>query len=833
MARVLVVGMQPPDGAGADWVAVPSERVALNAVASEGRDVAAIVVGPDVEHPVAFAQRLGDADRAVPVIVVAGGEALARYREGLSVTPLLGDDVRVVPHATDVLVDTVHAAIDDAARRREHGRTMAALRSMPLTGITAPHRGATRYLGQLVEFAPIGIATVDPAGTIGAWNPRAAAITGRRERDALGSAIQTLFPPAVQPQLEVLLERGCKGEGAEVEVLSRTGPDGLDQHLEVTVGSLSEESALGCLVLLQDVTDRVTARRELEDRARYAELSAAVGLALTSNDSLDRKLDRCAQALVQHLGAALARVWTTDGDDLVLRASAGLYTHLDGGHSRVPIGQYKIGAIAADRRAHLTNHVLGDPKVHDQEWARREGLVSFAGYPLVVGDEVVGVMAMFSRRAMPESTLRALASVADAVAVGIEQTRGAQAIIDLLAREQAAREEAERAAERYASMAKTLQQSLLPPHLPDVPGLDLAARYHWAGDGSVVGGDFYDVFPVAGGRWGVVIGDVSGKGVEAAAVTAIARHTIRAAALDARGPAEVLHRLNTAILLHDVGDRFCTVALAFCALAGGAIDISLAIGGHPLPLVLDEDGAVRTVGAPGNPIGMFDDADVGEADFRLPPGSTMLLFTDGLLEARAPSGEFDPGLGAAVLGRCGGWSAHEVIAAMEASVLAFEGGLPRDDLALLALRAPSAGGDSPEPADVDVRVLPGTGIEARYPAQPEAVPDARARVRAWAGEWAAPEVVDDVVLATTELVTNAVRAARTGILLRVGLDDGVLTLEVRDDGYGLGTESAAGRDLPDSDAEFGRGLFLVRAVMDVCEVVAGTDGTIVRCTRRL
>lgn len=833
MARVLVVGMPPPGGGGLEWVAVPDERAVLRAVARDGHDVAAVVAGPDVEHPVVLAQRLGDADRTVPVVIVAAGEARARYRDGLAVTPLLGDDVRVVPPAADVLVDTVCAAIDDAARRRGHARTMAALRSVPLAGIPTPHRGAARYLGQLVEFAPIGIATVDPAGTIGAWNPRAAAITGRRERDALGSSIQTLFPAAVQPRLDAMLERGCTGDGVEVDVLSRTGPDGLDQHLEITVGSLSDESALGCLVLLQDVTERVVARRELEDRARYAELSAAVGLALTSSDPLDRKLDRCAQALVQHLGAAFARIWTTDGSDLVLRASAGLYTHLDGGHSRVPIGRYKIGAIAAERRAHLTNHVIGDPRVHDQEWARREGLVSFAGYPLVVGDEIVGVMAMFSRRAMPESTLRALASIADAVAVGIEQARGAQAIVDLLAREQAAREEAERAAERFASMAKTLQQSLLPPHLPDVPGFDLAARYHWAGDGSVVGGDFYDVFPVPGGRWGVVIGDVSGKGVDAAALTAIARHTIRAAALDGRSPADVLRRLNTAILQHEVGDRFCTVALAFCRPAGGGIDVSLAIGGHPLPLVLDGQGAVRTFGRPGNPIGLFDDVDIGEAEFRLAPGATMLLFTDGLLEARAPSGEFAPGLGAAVLARCRGWSAHEVIAAVEASVLAFEGGLPRDDLALLALRAPVPGGAAPDPADVDVRVLPGSALEARYPAQPAAVPDARARVRAWARDWAAPGVVDDVVLAATELVTNAVRAARTGVVLRVGVDGGVLTLEVHDDGYGLAAGPAAGHDLPDADAEFGRGLFLVRAVMDTCEVVAGGEGTTVRCTRRL
>ena len=98
-----------------------------------------------------------------------------------------------------------------------------------------------------------------------------------------------------------------------------------------------------------------------------------------------------------------------------------MYTHLDGPHSRVPVGKYKIGLIAQERKPHLTNEVVGDPRVSDQEWARREGMVAFAGYPLVVDDRLVGVMAMFARHTLTEATLEAMASVADEIAVGIER----------------------------------------------------------------------------------------------------------------------------------------------------------------------------------------------------------------------------------------------------------------------------------------------------------------------------------------------------------------------------------------------------------------------------
>ena len=150
-------------------------------------------------------------------------------------------------------------------------------------------------------------------------------------------------------------------------------------------------------------------------------LRAEVGARLTQPGTLRELLQPCSEAMVRHLGAAFARIWVLppDARELELVASAGLYTHLDGPHARIPVGQLKIGQIAQEGLAHLTNDVPNDPRVANPEWARREGLVSFAGYPLVAEGRVVGVAAMFARRKLEDSTLEALALVADALAQGV------------------------------------------------------------------------------------------------------------------------------------------------------------------------------------------------------------------------------------------------------------------------------------------------------------------------------------------------------------------------------------------------------------------------------
>jgi PAS domain S-box-containing protein len=139
---------------------------------------------------------------------------------------------------------------------------------------------------------------------------------------------------------------------------------------------------------------------------------------------------RCAEETVRHLDGAFARIWAVDeaGEVLELLASAGIYTHIDGPHARVPVGKYKIGAIARDRKPHLTNQVVGDPLIPAQEWAEKEGMVAFAGYPLIVEDRLVGVWAMFARHELSDATLNSMESVARGIALGIERHRAGEMI---------------------------------------------------------------------------------------------------------------------------------------------------------------------------------------------------------------------------------------------------------------------------------------------------------------------------------------------------------------------------------------------------------------------
>jgi len=184
------------------------------------------------------------------------------------------------------------------------------------------------------------------------------------------------------------------------------------------------------LELQLEIADRKDAQLTLAQQARLSSLRAEVGVALTRPDDLRTILKRCGEALVSNLGAAFARIWTLNAREnvLELQASAGMYTHLDGPHGRVPVGKFKIGLIAQEAKSHVTNQVLGDPRVADQEWVKREGMVAFAGYPLIVEGQVVGVMAIFARHPLAENVLEALASIADGIGLGVVRKQAEEAL---------------------------------------------------------------------------------------------------------------------------------------------------------------------------------------------------------------------------------------------------------------------------------------------------------------------------------------------------------------------------------------------------------------------
>jgi sigma-B regulation protein RsbU (phosphoserine phosphatase) len=259
----------------------------------------------------------------------------------------------------------------------------------------------------------------------------------------------------------------------------------------------------------------------------------------------------------------------------------------------------------------------------------------------------------------------------------------------LLQREHEARLRAERAEQAARQVADALQRSLLPPHLPAIPGVELGAAYRAGGEGMTVGGDFYDVFDLGEGRWGVAIGDVRGKGAGAASVTALVRYTIRAAAVREHGSAAVLRALNEALLREAPdGGQFCTVVYAALdARPPAPPRLSLAVGGHPPPLLLDAGGGVTPVGRGGMLVGALPDPLLQDSELLLGPGDLLLLYTDGVTESRTPGGRFGTDRLAGVLARCAGLPAGAVVDRVRAAVADAPGHQVLDDVALLALRA--------------------------------------------------------------------------------------------------------------------------------------------------
>jgi PAS domain S-box-containing protein len=269
------------------------------------------------------------------------------------------------------------------------------------------------------------------------------------------------------------------------------------------------------------------------------------------------------------------------------------------------------------------------------------------------------------------------------VRLDIEGRRQLVVVVRDVTERRRAEAERERLLAERDHIARTLQQSLLPRALPDIPGVELAARYRAAGEGNEVGGDFYDCFATGGGDWALVIGDVCGKGAEAAALTALARYTVRAAAQHTRQPRAVLTELNEALLRDRIDYRFCTVLYVSLTPRHDRVSACLAAAGHPLPLVLRADGDVETVGSPGSLLGIVEEPELEEHGLELRPGDALVLYTDGVTEADRAAG---PERLAAVLEGCQGADAAAIAEAVERDALAAHGGAARDDVAVVVAR---------------------------------------------------------------------------------------------------------------------------------------------------
>ena len=363
-----------------------------------------------------------------------------------------------------------------------------------------------------------------------------------------------------------------------------------------------------------------------------------------------------------------------------------------------------------------------------------------------------------------------------------------------------------RAERRARHLAHDLQTELLPPELPEIPQFEAAGWYRAGMRGQEAGGDFYDVFNARDGRWVAVIGDVCGKGPEAASLTALARYTLRAVGRQADGPSDALRALNEAILEQRSDHRFMTAVMVQLDVESTNHGVSLSNGGHPAPLLVRADGEVEEVVREGGMLlGIYPDPELVDQRLDLEPGDSLVLFTDGLTERRDPRDDA-PDRIKELLRSTAGASASETADRLGTLALWHNGG-PDDDVAVVVLRRVGSGNGAAEVQAADeslaIELAPG----------PRCAAEARACL-APLEDSLATQIYLDLSLLVSELVTNCVRHARLRtrdvIRLRVGVSDRVLRVEVSDPGEGFGAKVPR----PAPRGPGGWGLFLTERLAD-------------------
>ncbi|HEX9778348.1 MAG TPA: SpoIIE family protein phosphatase [Geopsychrobacteraceae bacterium] len=271
-----------------------------------------------------------------------------------------------------------------------------------------------------------------PSARIVDTNEAPSRLLGWQPEELLGRSLFDLTELADNHQVRALI--GQTGPADSERILVETvlyQRDGTGIAAEVTIARLLFKERNYAIAVARNIEKRKRAELALEERVRLAELGAEVGATLTKGGGLQPTLQGCAEALVRHCEAAFGRLWVPSDDDptlLVLQASAGQYTGLEGRHRYKKLGEELVGQIAEQRRPYLTNALLGNPGISNQDWVRREGMVAFAGYPLLVEARLVGVVALFFKRPMTDAVLSALSSVADELAVGIQRLRAEEAL---------------------------------------------------------------------------------------------------------------------------------------------------------------------------------------------------------------------------------------------------------------------------------------------------------------------------------------------------------------------------------------------------------------------
>ncbi|HEY8373603.1 MAG TPA: SpoIIE family protein phosphatase [Pseudonocardiaceae bacterium] len=617
-----------------------------------------VVIGQELPAPFGLVNALRPDGLRVAAVVVTTPSTAAK----LATLPLLfsTDQVRRVPAAEiDRLPELVQQMLRTMIHRTSYVAMRTAAQRQLTSGVAISRQLGEQLFGQFLAQAPVGAVMLDGRGGMAAWNQETAEILGLTEPGSIGQPLVGLFPPSEQDRLRKHLVHPRDIE----TTFERIGAQGALQDLRLTPQQVLDVDGIErTLILVEDVTDRVQAQRQLTERTNHALLSADVAAAMTHPGAFADRLHQCARAIVNHLNATCVRIWVAQSPDgsLATMASTAVSPEDDDLLIRMSRDGSVIDKIAGELRPYLDVLPAAD------SGASQARPAVFAGYPLVYAGELLGVLALTAPQ-LPQSTLVVLEGIADQIAIGIQQDR-------LL--------------RRLHNTAEALQRPLMPPHLPDLPGFDLAARYRPYGGGEYIGGDFYDAFTVPDGRHVLVLGDVCGKGPAAAAVTGLVRHTLWAAAQHSPEPDHVLPLVNKA--LRREGSPFCTLTYVLLDPEPTPARMYLASAGHPAPVLRHRGGVAAPLPVGGPLLGVFENVTHPVMTVNLHPGETLVLYTDGFIEGSRDDDPREPQGFAASIARHpirSSRPADELAGALLADAHQWGGEHLRDDLAVLVLTA--------------------------------------------------------------------------------------------------------------------------------------------------
>jgi PAS domain S-box-containing protein len=533
-------------------------------------------------------------------------------------------------------------------------------RSVP----SIPDRNFEAELLDRVEAAVV-VLSVD--GTVIHANREAEGLYGWSREAALGRPVEALLEIETAHRLLGALTEMHRGEGWEGEVVV-TGAAGsaVPTYTKLTplVGADGQPS--GAVWIAVDISER-----QRTERLRDTELQVAQILAGAT--SLGEATPPILRAVCNTLDWQLGELWILDNDAGVLRRvqswqAPGLdvarFQQVSEGMT-FGKGVGLQGRVWEEGRPIWTNDILKDPALRRKEAAAKAGLRAAFGYPIFQGEEFYGAMVFFALETREPDTdlLHTMATIGNQIGTFMMKHR---------------------ALRDRARTLQILQKSLLPPKLPLIVGLDMAARYLPAREEDV-GGDFYDVFPVTKRSWMFTIGDVVGKGPEVAGITALARHTIRAAAIQERRLTDMLMVLNEA-LRRDELDLLLTIILGKLQFTQLGMRITLACAGHPFPYVVRRDGSAEPVGRFGTLLGAFAKPELVETHVRLRSGDAIVLYTDGITPRREGGSGVDEARLAALLEENAGADSDQLLDRLVDAVLERRPEELADDVALLAIR---------------------------------------------------------------------------------------------------------------------------------------------------